>query len=216
MAKAHLPLAKLRGLSPALRDLPRVRFTLALMATAGVKQVMIATGPESIAELHARFGDGKGIGVALSYQLLAPDSCIETALMGAHRYFAGSAVILATPGVCCINFNLACLGLSSGSLIASFTMRNGVSESNATRPDLLFLGHGVLNRLKRETGKSATGSFEVDPFRRALMSRYKYLNVDLSHQCVFANLKEDVSINPSELSEGDMMELVDLQSTERD
>ena len=216
MADTHLPLARICGLSPALGDIPRVRFTLALMATAGVKQVMIATGPESIAELHARFGDGKGIGVALSYQLLAPDSSIETALMGAHRYFASSAVLLATPGVCCVNFDLTCIGQNSGSLIASFVMRNGLSESNATRPDLLFLGHGVLNRLKRETGKSATGSFAVDPFRRALMSRYKYLNVDLSHQCVFANLRNGVSINPSELSEDAMVELIHLQLADRD
>ena len=216
MAEAHLPLARIGGLSPALRDIPQVQFTLALMVTAGVKQVMIATGPDSIAELHARFDDGKGIGVALSYQLLVPDSSIETALMGAHRYFAGSAVLLATPGVCCINFNLACLGQSSGSLIASFTMRNGVSQSNATRPDLLFLGHGVLNRLKRETGKSTSGSFAIDPFRRALMSRYKYLNVDLSHQCVFANLRNGVSINPSELSDSALEEMVNFQSTDRD
>ncbi len=209
-SNADLPFNQVAGFGPALLEVPRIRFSLAVMSKAGIKQVMIGASPKCVAALHARFGSGTCVGVDLSYLLLEPDSSIEHALYCAGRYFANSDVLLATPGVCCINFDLARIGFRSGNTISSFRMHNSVNGVRETRPNLLLLGRGVLIRLKRHEQRSIRESTEVDQLRRALMTRFKFADIDLRDQCMFANLKSGISIDPSNLSEAAVLELLNV------
>ncbi len=211
-ANAHLPLQNIEGLSPGLLETPRILFSVAVMVKAGLRQILIGARPECVARLHALIGAGQHIGAEVSYLLLEPDSTIEQALHAANRYIANASVLLATPGVCCLNFHLERTALISGNAIASFRMRSGEQDAMHTRPDLLLLGKGALIRLNREAERSVHGSTEVDQLRRALMARFKYQDVDLTAHCVFANFVNDIKIDSSRLNEAALQTLLTADS----
>ncbi len=194
-SRAHLPPKKVSGLSEALRETPRIRFALAVMVNAGVRQVMIGASAEDVAALHGLLGNGLQIGADLSYLALDSDSSIEQALSCAHRYIANSAVLLAASGVFCTGFTLPDSSRSPRSGITSFRMRNGMIGAAGTRPDLLLIGNGALLRLRRQAGDGAQGSADIDHLRRSCLTRFKMIDVDLTGQCAFANLSKRSAID---------------------
>lgn len=211
---AHRPLNNITGLGTNLLETPRILFSVAVLAKAGIRQVMVGAGPECVARLHALIGDGDRIGTEISYLVIESDSSIETALHAANRYIANASVLLATPQVCCLNFNLDSIITNARNTISSFRMRCAESDAITTRPDLLHLGNGVLIRLYREAGHISRGTIEVDQLRRALMSRFKYLDVDLTDRCMFVNLENDITIDSSLLNEAALQDLLDHERQE--
>jgi len=208
-ANAHLPPQGVDGLGDWLQTVPRVRFGVAVMVKAGVRQLMIGAPPHCIAQLHAVLGDGNQVGGEISYLLLESDSSIEKALLDANRYVARSSLLVAMPSLCCSDFHLKCIELEASHWITSFRMRDAANGAVAVRPALLHLGNGTLLRLKREAERAShVGSTDLDQFRRAIMSRFKYRDLDLTDQCVSANLSSGLAIDPSLLSEQQLFSLL--------
>ena len=204
----HLPLEDVSGLGADLLDTPRIRFPLAVMEKAGVRQVIIAAKPEDIAEMHVILGDGRHVGVNVSYLMLECDSSIELALSGANQFIAKSSVLLVSSDVCCTNFQLPYSGNISAQAVLSIRMLNGAVAPQGERPEMLMIGSSVLNRLRRQTTNPNRGAKDVDQLRRACMTRFKYQDVDLTQTCTFVNLRKGVTIDKSLMSESALQALL--------
>ncbi|MYD77396.1 MAG: hypothetical protein F4239_00300 [Gammaproteobacteria bacterium] len=207
----HLPLDEVSGLGADLLNTPRIRFPLAVMEKAGVRQVIIAAKPEDIAEMHVILGDGRHIGVNVSYLMLECDSSIELTLSSANRFIAKSSVLLVSSDVCCTNFQLPDSGSISPQTVLSFRMQNGAVNPQGERPEMLIIGSSVLNRLRRQTTDLSRGAKDVDQLRRACMSRFKYQDVDLTQTCTFVNLKKGITIDNSLMSESAQRSLLSIE-----
>ena len=209
----HLPLEDISGIGADLLNTPRIRFPLAVMEKAGVRQVIIAAKPEDIAEMHVMLGDGRHIGVNVSYLVLECDSSIELALVSANQYIAKSSVLLVSSDVCCTNFQLPDSGSISPQAVLSFRMQNGAVDPQGERPEMLFVGNSVLNRLRRQITDLSRGAKDVDQLRRACMTRFKYQDVDLTQTCTFVSLKKGVTIDNSLMSESALRALLFVEPT---
>ena len=196
----HLPLEDVSGLGADLLNTPRIRFPLAVMEKAGIHQVIIAAKPEDIAEMHVILGDGRHVGVNVSYLMLECDSSIELALSNANQFIAKSPVLLVSSDVCCTNFQLSDSGSISAQAVLSVKMLNGSLDAHGERPEMLIIGSSVLNRLRRHIANLSRGAKDVDQLRRACMTRFKYQDVDLTQTCTFVNLKKGVTIDNSLMS----------------
>ena len=204
----HLPLEDISGIGADLLKTPRIRFPLAVMEKAGVRQVIIAAKPEDIAEMHVMLGDGRHTGVNVSYLVLECDSSIELALVSANQFIAKSSVLLVSSDVCCTNFQLPDSGSISPQAVLSIRMQNGAVDAQGERPEMLFVGNSVLNRLRRQITDLSRGAKDVDQLRRACMTRFKYQDVDLTQTCTFVSLKKGVTIDNSLMSESALRALL--------
>ncbi len=204
----HLPLEDVSGLGADLLGTPRIRFPLAVMEKAGVRQVIIAAKPEDIAEMHVILGDGRHFGVNVSYLMLECDSSIELALRSANQFIAKSSVLLVSSDVCCTNFQLPDTGSISPQAVLSIRMLNGAVDPQGERPEMLIIGSSVLNRLRRQTTELSRGAEDVDQLRRTCMTRFKYQDDDLTQTCTFVNLKKGVTIDNSLMSESALRALL--------
>ena len=209
----HLPLEDVSGLGADLLDTPRIRFPLAVMEKAGIRQVIIAAKPEDIAEMHVILGDGRHVGVDVSYLMLKCDSSIELALSSANQFIAKSPVLLVSSDVCCTNFQLSDSGSISAQAVLSIKMLNGSLDAQGERPDMLIIGGSVLNRLRRHTTNLSRGAKDVDQLRRDCMTRFKYQDVDLTQTCTFVNLKNGVTIDNSLMSTSALRTLLVIESS---
>ena len=209
----HLPLEDVSGLGADLLNTPRIRFPLAVMEKAGVRQVIIAAKPEDIAEMNVILGDGRHVGVGVSYLMLECDSSIELALSSANQFIAKSSVLLVSSDVCCTNFQLPHSGSISPQAVLSTRMLNGAVDTQGERPEMLIIGNSVLNRLRRQTTDPNRGAKDVDQLRRACMTRFKYQDVDLTQECTFVNLKEGVTIDNSLMSASALRALLIIESS---
>lgn len=209
----HLLLEDVSGLGADLLNIPRIRFPLAVMEKAGVRQVIIAAKPEDIAEMHVILGDGRDVGVNVSYLMLESDSSIELALVSANQFIAKSSVLLVSSDVCCTNFQLPEFGSISPQAVLSIRMLNGAVDPQGERPEMLIIGSSVLNRLRRQTTNPNRGAKDVDQLRRACITRFKYQDVDLTQTCTFVNLKKGVTIDNSVMSESALRALLFVEPT---
>ncbi len=209
----HLPLEGVSGLGADLLDTPRIRFPLAVMEKAGIRQTIIAAKPEDIAEMHMILGDGRHVGVNISYLMLECDSSIELALSSANQFIAKSSVLLVSSDICCTNFQLPDSGSISSQAVLSIRMLNGAVDTQGERPEMLIIGSSVLNRLRRQTTDLSRGAKDVDQLRRACMTRFKYQDVDLTQASTFVNLKKGVKIDNSLMSESALRALLVIESS---
>ena len=207
----HLPLEDVSGLGTDLLNTPRIRFPLAVMEKAGVRQAIIAAKPEDIAEMHVILGDGRHIGVDVSYLVLECEGSIELALSSANQFIAKSSVLLVSSDVCCTNFQLPDSGSISPQAVLSTRMLNGAVDTPGERPDILVIGSSVLTRLRRQTTDLSRGAKNVDQLRRACITRFKFQDVDLTQTCTFVNLRNGVSIDNSLMSESALRALLFIE-----
>lgn len=207
----HLPLEGISGLGADLLNTPRIRFPLAVMEKAGIRQAIIAAKPEDIAEMLVILGDGRHVGVNVSYLMLECGSSIELALSSANQFIAKSSVLLVSSDVCCTNFQLPDSGSISSQAVLSIRMLNGAVDTQGERPEMLIIGSSVLNRLRRQTADLSRGAKDVDQLRRACMTRFKYQDVDLTQVCTFVNLKKGMTIDNSLMSESALRTLLAIE-----
>ena len=179
------------------------------MARAGIRQVMIGASPEDIADLRALLDSDKRFG-QVSFLMLDDDVAIDTALLEANRFVATSHLLFAKAGIYCTNFHLDKALFRHPKGIVSFRMKSALLDRSESRPELLLLGNSVLLRLRRESAKTGGRFFEVDQLRRSCMTRFKYHDVNLAEQCVFAMANDDVTIDSRVLSEKAVLELFNL------
>ncbi len=207
-ADSHRPIKGVFGLDSTLAETPKIRFTLAVLVQAGVRQAIIGATPENVAVLHSLLGDGGSVGVEISYLLLEADSSIERALNLGSRFIADSHVLLASPGVCCTRFMMQDVSSVPRNGFVSFRMRNGAVGVDDRRPDLLVIGNGSLTRLWHHSDDQSVGSRGVDEFRRTWMNRFKYCDMDLTDRCVFFRVEDGIVIDGSLLDEAVLHELL--------
>ena len=211
--EVHLPSKHISNRSEALAHIPVISYTLAVMKQAGIRQVMIGATPENVAALHRLLDGGGEDGIEVSFLLLDGDCSVENALTRANRFIADSALLLATAGVFCTNFELFQGWLKSGSSVASFRMRSGAPDGDESRPDLLLLSNRALNKLRRQAVDSGNVSTDVDQLRRSCMTRLKYSDVNLADRCVCINLNEASEIDTSTISEAEILKLLQVDQS---
>lgn len=205
---AHLPSERRTGCSGALAQTPRILFTLAVMKWAGIRQVMIGATPDDVAALHRLLDGGAEFGVQISYLILERDSSVENSLNSANRFIADSALLVATAGIFCTNFELSQVWLKSASSVVSFRMRSGALDEDESRPGLLLIGKSALVKLQRQLADSGNSSTNVDQLRRSCMSRLKYSDISLTDRSVCINFNKTNEIDTSKISEAEILELL--------
>ncbi len=187
-SQAYLPLTVTGSYTERVDDIPRVCFTIEMMAAAGIKKILIAATPENLIRHREVVRQFTNLEADLSYLVLDEDAGISRSIVAASEFAAQSNLLIANAGIYCegegLSSRLATAVLRSKGVTA-FRMRGSLCMEGEFLPHILVLDSRVRGNLREEDPEQLN---EVPALRKYCSINFRYSECDFGDGCYFVDL----------------------------
>lgn len=99
-SRLHLPLSIYLEEIPALANTPKIYFPIRILASFGIKKILIAGTAKTIATLQEALQNCDGFETDISYLLVTDNCSIVETISAANEYVAQSPLVIIRPLIC--------------------------------------------------------------------------------------------------------------------
>ncbi|MDE0310347.1 MAG: hypothetical protein OXI60_11060 [Acidiferrobacterales bacterium] len=196
-SQASLPITVTGNRTESADDIPRVCFTIEVMASAGIRKILIGATPENLIRHREAVRQYADLKAELSYLVLDEDAGVSRGLLSASEFASRSSLMIADAGLYCegrgLSSRLATV-LHHCKGVTAFRMRGCLSMEGELVPRMLVLDARVRDKLRAQDADQLT---EISALRKFCAINFGYTECDFEDSSHFVDLNDCSEVDES-------------------